>query len=65
MAIRYAHGGQFFGILHGDSAKADGVDELKNGGIGPDAQGERQDRDQGKPWTEAKRPQAIPQVLPQ
>ena len=36
MAVGDAHRGQLFGILHRNGAKADGVDELKNGGIGAD-----------------------------
>jgi len=48
-----------------NTAEADGVNKLKNGGIGADPQGKRQYRDKRKPGTEAKHPKAITQILPQ
>ena len=42
---------QLLGVLDRNGAEANGVDELKDGGIGTDAEGEGEDGDDGKTGT--------------
>ena len=65
MAVRNAHCGQLFGILHRNGAKADSVDELKYGSVCPDPQGKCPYRDKRESGAEAKHPQSVTKILPQ
>jgi len=53
------------GVLDRNSAEADGIDELEDGGIGTDAEGEGKDRDDGEAGTKAKKSESVAKVLPE
>jgi len=50
---------------HRQRAQADRVDHLEDGGVGADAERERQDGDRGEPRIPAEEPQAVAQILRQ
>jgi hypothetical protein len=53
------------GVLDRNSAEADGIDKLENGGVGTDAKREGKDGDDGKAGTEAKKTESVTKVLPE
>src|SRR5436305_3847459 len=60
-----AHDGELLGIFDRKGAQADGVKQLKNGGISADAEGQGQDGDRGKAGIQAQQTRAEAQILPQ
>ncbi len=57
----FAHGQlhDFLGVLHGERAQHDRVDQAEDRRVGPDPESERQHRDQGKPGIRTERPRRI------
>ena len=55
--------GELLGMLDGDGAQADGVEELEDGGVGSNAEGERKNRDQGEAGIEKQEAEAVAGVL--
>jgi len=54
---------QAIGIGEGERAQEDGVDDAEDGGVGTDAQRQRQHRHRGEAGTLDQRPQPIAQIL--
>src|SRR5437879_6258367 len=65
MTVGNADGTQLLGILDGNGAEANGVDELEDGGVGADAKRESKDRDDGKAGTKAKTTKGMAKALPE
>jgi hypothetical protein len=64
MAVCNPDGSQLLGVLDRNGAQADGVDELKDGGIGTDTESEGEDGDEGETGTETKKPESMAKVAP-
>ena len=64
VAIRDFYDGELFWVLHRNRAQADGVNQLKNCGVGADSQGQRQDCHKGESRAESKHSEAIAKVPP-
>ncbi len=65
MAVSDADGPQLLGIFDRDGAKANGINKLKDGGVGADAEGEGQDGDDGEAGAQAKKPKSVAKVAPE
>jgi len=60
-----ADGAYFLGILDGNGAQTDGVNELENGRVCANAEGQSQNGDNRESRAEAEKPEAVANVLPQ
>src|ERR1035438_6347635 len=58
------HFGEFLRVLDRQAAQADGVEQLKNGCVGADSQRQRDDSHGRESGTQARRAQAVAQILP-
>src|SRR2546426_1483529 len=65
VAVCNPDGPQVLGVLDRNGTKTDGVDELEDGSVGADTEGESQDGDDGKAGTEAKKPESMAKVAPE
>jgi hypothetical protein len=51
---------QFCGPQDGKTAKLHGLQQLEDGTVGADPEGQREDGGKGKPWTPKQRARAVP-----
>ena len=65
MLLINVHDGQTIGIVDGEGAEANGVDQSEDGSVGADAQGEGENGDHGEAGRLDQNAQAVPNVLNQ
>src|SRR5258708_30397630 len=65
VAIGDSNGAQLLGILDWSGAQADGINELEDGGVGANADGEGKDGNDGEAGTKAKKSESVTKVLPE
>src|SRR5436853_4286068 len=65
MTVANADSAQLLGILDRNGAEANGVNELEDGGVGADAEGQGEDGNDGKTGTQAKKAKGVAKALPE
>jgi hypothetical protein len=61
--VREVYQGKLSGIRYRQASQADRIEQLEDGGIRPDAAGERNHRDGAECWTFPQLPQRIAKIL--